>query len=99
MILLGADAEAQHHHIQERRLGQLDATGTVVIAGMELNLIDAATVVIPLLQRCIASAVAVGQRAGEQLQLRTFDAVQLDLDRAARAAVRGIQNVSSQTSH
>ena len=99
MILLGADAEAQHHYIQEGRLWQLHTTGAVIVAGAKLQLVYAAAVVITLQQRRVATAVAVGQGGGNQFQLRPFDAVQFNLDRAAGAAVRGVQNVCGQTSH
>lgn len=39
VVLLGADAEPQYHHIQERRLRQLHTTGTVVVTGMEVQLV------------------------------------------------------------
>ena len=99
VLLLGRDAETQHHHIQKRRLRQLDTAGAVVIACMELNLINPGAIVIALQQRRIDPAVAVGDRTGDLFQVRSFDAVQLDLDRTARATVCSVQNVSSQTSH
>ena len=99
MILLLRNTEAQHHHIEKGRLGQLNATGAVIVPGVELDLVDPAAVIVPLQQRRVATTVAVGRCTGDQLQLRTIDTVQLDSDRAPRAAVCGIQNVSSQTSH
>ncbi len=98
VVLLGTDAKAQHHHVEEGRFGQLHATGTVVIAGAELQLVDATAVVVALQQRCVATTVAVGDRAGDPLKLRAFDAVQLNLDGAAGAAVGSIQYVCGQSS-
>ncbi len=66
---------------------------------MEMQLIDATAVVVTLQHRCIATPVVVGQHGSEQFHLRPFDAVQLDLQRAARAAMRGIQNMCGQSSH
>ena len=67
--------------------------------GAELQLVHAAAVIIALQQGRVAAAVAVGHRGGYPLQLCAFDAVQLDLDCAAGATVRGVQNVCGQTSH
>jgi len=99
VILLGRDTKTQHHHIQECRLRQLDTTGAVVVARMKLNLVDTGPVLIALQQRRIDTTIAIGYRAGDQFQLRTFNAVQLDLDRAARATMCSVQNMCSQTSH
>lgn len=99
MILLGADAKAQHHYIQEGRLWQLHTTRAVIVAGAELQLVHAAAIVITLQQRRVATTVAVGQGGGNPFQLRAFDAVQFNLDRAAGAAVRGVQYVCGQASH
>ena len=99
VILLGVDAKTQYHHIQKGRFRQLHTPCTVVITGTELHLIYPGTVSISLQQRRVTTAIAIGPRCSDQLQLRTFNPIQLDLDRAARAAVCGIQNVRSQTSH
>ena len=99
MLLLGTDTEPQHDYIKERRLWQLYTPGAVVIASVEMQLVNPGTVVIALQQRRIATAIAVGQGAGDQLHLRPFNPIQLDLDSAARAAMCGVQNVCSQTSH
>ena len=99
VLLAGVDAEAQHHHVEEGRLGQADAAGAVVVAGVEVQLVHARAVVIALQHRRIATAVVVGGHAVDQLQLRAFDAVQLDLDVTPRTAVRGVQYMRSQTSH
>ncbi|MNF91099.1 hypothetical protein D3C84_736910 [compost metagenome] len=99
MILLGADAKSQHHDIKKCMFRQLYAAGAVVVAGIELQLVDTAAVIVTLQQRRVATAIAVGQGGVHQLQLLAFDAVQLDLDRAARAAVSGIQYMRGQTSH
>src|SRR5450830_145129 len=99
VILFSADAKAQNHHVEEGRLWQLHATGTVIVAGAELQLVHTAAVVVALEQRRVAAAVAVGHGAGDQLQLRAVDAVQLNLDGAAGTAVSGVQNVCGQTSH
>ena len=99
MVLFGTDAKAQYHHVQKSRLGQLHPTGPVVITGAELQLVHAAAVVVALQQRRVATAIAVGGGGGNQFQLRAFDALQLNLDGAAGAAVRGVQNVCGQTSH
>jgi hypothetical protein len=99
VILFGADAEAQNHYIQEGRFRQLHTTGAVVVTGAELQLVRTTAVIIALQQGRVAAAVAVGHSGGNQLKLRAFDAVQLNLDRAAGAAMCGIQNVCGQTSH
>src|SRR4051812_3726210 len=74
VLLLGRNTETQHYHIQKRRLRQLDTAGAVVIARMELNLINPGAIIIALQQRCIDPAVAVGDRTGDQFQLRTLNA-------------------------
>lgn len=99
MLLLLINPEAQHYNIQERRVWQRHAPSSVIISSTELQLVHAGTVVVALQQRRVDAAVAVGQCAVHQFQLLAFDTVQLDLDRAARAAMRGIQYVSGQTSH
>ena len=99
VLLLGGNAETQYDDIEKRRLGQLYATGAVVIAGMELHLINPGAIIVALQQRRIDPAIAVGCRTGDQFQVRSFNAVQLDLDRAARATVCSVQNVCCQTSH
>jgi hypothetical protein len=52
-----------------------------------------------LQHRRIATAVVIGGYAVDQLQLRAFDAIQLDLDITPWAAVSGIQYMCCQTSH
>ncbi|MNH23546.1 hypothetical protein D3C79_834480 [compost metagenome] len=99
VLLLLVDAKAQHDNIQERLGRQLYTASAVVVASAELQLVDAGTVVVTLQQRRVDAAIAVGQGGVHQLQLLAFDTVQLDLDRAARAAMRGIQYVCGQTSH
>src|SRR5690606_19525419 len=98
MVLLGADAEAQHYHVEEGRFGKLYATRAVVIACTELQLVNAGAVLVAFQQGRIAAAVGIGLPAGDQLQASALDAIKLDLGAAARTAVGGVQHLSSQTS-
>lgn len=99
MLLLGIDAEAQHYNIEKGLLRQIDAAGAVVIAGMEVQLINATAVFITLQNRRITTPVVVGDNTIEQLKLSPFNAIQLNLQFAAWATVGGIQYVRGQSSH
>jgi hypothetical protein len=93
MLLPGIDTEAQYHYIEKGLLGQCDATRAVIIAGMEMQLVNAAAVIITLQHGRIATAVVVCENAIEQLQLSPINAIQLNLQFAARATMSSIQYV------
>lgn len=99
MLLRGIDAEAQHHNIEKSRLRQYNPACTVIVARMEMQLVNATAVVVTLQHWRIATTIVVGFNAGEQLKLSTFNPVQLDFQRASRAPVGSIQYVCGQSSH
>lgn len=93
MLLAGINAKAQHHNIEKRLLWQCDAAGAVIIAGVEMQLVNAAAVIITLQHGRITTTVVISDYSVEQLKLGTFNAVQLDLQIAARATMGSIQYV------
>ena len=95
MILLSANAETEHHYIQESRLRQHNTSPAVVIASRELQLVYAGTIVITFQQRGVATAVAVCLSRRHKFQALAFNAIEFDADIAAWAAVSGIQYMSS----
>src|SRR3989338_325500 len=99
MVLPGIDAGGEHHNIEKGLLRQFNAASAVVIAGMEMQLVNAATVILPLQHRRITAAVVVGDNAIEQLHLSPFNAIQLNFQFAAWATMGGIQYVCGQSSH
>ena len=99
MLLPGINAEAQHHNIEKGLFRQFNAASAVVIASMEMQLVNAAAVIVTLQHRGITTPVVVGDYAVKQLQLRAFYPVQLDLQGATWATVCSIQYVCGQSSH
>lgn len=90
VILPGINAETQHHHIEKSRIRQRHTTGAVIVARVEVQLVDPTAVVIALQNRPIATAIVVGHHRGDQLLLPPLDPIQLNLDRTARATVRSV---------
>ena len=83
MLLRGIDAEAQHHNIEKSRLRQYNPACTVIVARMEMQLVNATAVVVTLQHWRIATTIVIGFNTGEQLKLSTFNPVQLDFQRAS----------------
>lgn len=93
MLLPSVNAKTQHNHIKKGWLWQRYAACAVVIAGVEMQLVNATAVIIALQHGRIAAAIVVGDNAVEQLKLIAYNAIQLDFQLAARATMSGIQYV------
>ena len=56
VLLIGVDAKTQHNHIEKRRIRQGNAAGAVVVACMEVQLVDAGAVIVALQNWRVAAA-------------------------------------------
>lgn len=83
VFLTCINAEAQHHLIEKGGLIQDHAPRAVIIASLEVQLIDAGLISLTLQQRRIATPIAVGEETDNMQQLLVFDPVQIDADGAA----------------
>jgi len=99
VILRGIDPEPQHHLVEKGRRPQLHTATAVVVAGVEMQLVDPGPVVRAFQQRAVAAAISVGFTRGDQGQALILDAMQFHLDTAARTTVGGIEYVCGQTAH
>ncbi|MCY1453250.1 hypothetical protein D9M71_702300 [compost metagenome] len=94
-----AEADAQHHHVKERRFGQDDAALAVVVADMEVQFVHPRDQALALQQRLVAAAVGIGRHLSQQTPLFAVQSIQQQRDARPGAAVGCIQNVCRQFAH
>ncbi len=99
MLLRRIDPEAQHHHIEKRRIRQGHTAAAVIVAGTELQLVDTGQVIRTFQQWTVAAPIGIGLTGCDQGQRLILDAIQLHLDSAARATVGGVEYVCGQSAH
>ena len=73
MVVLACliDAEAQSHHIDETRLGNIEPARGEIVAGMEIELIGAGAEIAAFDKRRVAAAVSIGSGIDQALAGRT----------------------------
>ena len=69
MLIGVGDAEAQHHFVDEWRIGKFDGTIAEVGAGLKHQFVDTADERVGIENRCIEAAVTIGARFGNEFAI------------------------------